>query len=79
MESKKALFIAVASLFLALIAAVSFSGCLDTHDHGHVHGPDCDHDHDDHDHDDDCCDDDHDHDDDCCDDDDDHVHAGDCC
>jgi len=47
-ESKKALFITVAAVFLVLIAAVSFSGCLDDHD-DHDHD---DHDHDDHDHDD---------------------------
>ncbi|MCL2549669.1 MAG: zinc ABC transporter substrate-binding protein [Methanimicrococcus sp.] len=46
MKSKKILFITAAMVFLVLIAAVSFSGCLDDHDdHDHVHGPDCDHDH----------------------------------
>ena len=41
MESKKTLIVTVAAVFLVLVAAVSFSGCLGNSD---------DHDHDDHDH-----------------------------
>ncbi|MCL2862977.1 MAG: zinc ABC transporter substrate-binding protein [Methanimicrococcus sp.] len=45
MKSKKILFIAAAMVFLVLIAAVSFSGCLggQNQNRGHVHGPDCNH------------------------------------